>query len=430
MYFLDLSRAETTFGLAMAPDRIINSSTTESVRLGDISKDIPAERPVQTAPTVTIVITTFNHGRYLKDAISSAINQARLADKIIVVDDGSTDNSASIVAEFNSIEYVRQQNRGLSAARNTGLRKCTTTYVAFLDADDRLLPCAIEAGLKCLRAHPDCAMAYGGFRFTSENGTSLGDRYWPIIGDAHLCLLRGNIIGMHGAVLYLRDRLVEIAGFDESLRRCEDYDVYLRIAQRYPIASHPTIVAEYRKHGQNMSSDPIEMLRWAHAVLDRHQARILVGPLERTALQDGRTGWRNYYGSEAVSAALARWRAQPLIGTLSRQLLLIGWWSPGILLRRGFGYFARRLRNALPDVIVRNIKRLPFFRSGFIPIGSVRFGDFRRLSPISRSFGFDRGTPTDRYYIENSLVHAPMIYAAVSWRWATTRHVALRRLES
>jgi glycosyltransferase involved in cell wall biosynthesis len=380
----------------MAPDHNINSSTPENLGLGGVSKHV-AERPVQAAPTVTIVITTFNHGRYLKDAISSAINQTRVADKIIVVDDGSTDDSASVVSEFSDIEYVRQQNRGLSAARNTGLRKCTTTYVAFLDADDRLLPCAIDAGLRCVAANPGCAMVFGGFRSISDQGVSLGDdQRRSINGDPHLSFLRRNVVGMHGAVLYLRDRLNDIGGFDQSLRRCEDYDVYLRIAQQYRIASHPAIVAEYRKHGQNMSSNPIEMLHWAHAVLDRHEARILVGPLERTALQDGRRRWRNYYGSEALSGALARWRTQRSIGTLSKELLSIAWMSPEILLRRAFGY-------ALPAVIVRKIKRLPLFRGDFIPIGSIRFGDFRRLSPISRDFGFDRGTPIDRYYIENFL---------------------------
>jgi glycosyltransferase involved in cell wall biosynthesis len=388
----------------MAPDHLINSSTSEGLGLRSASKDVLAEWPIQAAPTVTVVITTFNHGRYIKDAISSALNQARPPDKIIVVDDGSTDNSASIIAKFDDVEYVRQQNRGLSAARNTGLWKCTTTFVCFLDADDRLLPCAIDAGLRCVAANPDCAMVYGGFRSISDKGLSFGDdQYRPIIGDPHLSFLRRNVIGMHGAVLYLRDRLVKIGGFDESLRRCEDYDVYLRIAQRYPVASHPAIVAEYRKHGENMSSNPIEMLHWAHSVLDRHEARILVGPLERNALNDGKARWRNYYRSEAVSAALGRWRAQPSIGTLSRELLSIGWRSPGILLRRAFGSFARQLRYALPETIVRKIRRLPFFRSGFVPIGSVRFGDFRRLSPISRDFGFDRGTPIDRYYIENFL---------------------------
>jgi glycosyltransferase involved in cell wall biosynthesis len=364
-----------------------------------------AGRPLHRAPSVTIVITTFNHARYLKDAISSALEQSRPADKIIVVDDGSTDDPASVVVRFDGIEFIRQPNRGLSVARNTGLRHCTTTHVAFLDADDRLLPSAIAAGLACAAANPDCALVYGGHRFVSQDGVPIGrDRYSPIIGGAHLSLLKGNFIRMHGAVLYRRDRLVEIGGFDESLRRCEDYDVYLRIAQRYPIASHSAIVAEYRKHGHNMSSDPFEMLRWAHAVLDRHEARIFVGPPERAALRDGRAEWRNHYFSEALSATITRWWAQPAIGALFRELLWIGWWSPQVLVRRAFRYLARRSKNTLLGAAVRRIRRLlPFLRPASIPVGSVRFGDLRRLSPISSDFGFDRGTPIDRYYVERFL---------------------------
>ena len=208
---------------------------------------------------------------------------------------------------------------------------------------------------------------------------------------------------MHGTVLYRRERLVGIGGFDESLRRCEDYDVYLRLAQRYPVASHPAIVAEYRKHGQNMSSNPKEMLRWANAVLDRHEARIQVGPLERTALRAGRARWRNYYGNEMWDAAIACGRTNNSILVLAKELLSIGLWSPRLLLRRVLRSFAKRTKKLLPENIVQGLKRLSYLRGCFLPIGAVRFGDLRRLSPISQNFGFDRGVPIDRYYIEGFL---------------------------
>ena len=103
---------------------------------------------------------------------------------------------------------------------------------------------------------------YGGFRQISENGNSFGpDIFLPIDGDAHLTLLRFNIIQMHATVLYRRDCLLAVKGFDESLRLLEDHDIYLRIAQRYPVASHPTIIAKYRKHGLNMSDNYVEQLR-------------------------------------------------------------------------------------------------------------------------------------------------------------------------
>ena len=104
----------------------------------------------QSRRSVTIVITTYNHARFLGEAIASAIRQEHPADNIIVVDDGSTDGTAEVVTQFKGVDYVRQENKGLSSARNTGLAKCTTDYVTFLDADDRLLPCAVAAGLSML----------------------------------------------------------------------------------------------------------------------------------------------------------------------------------------------------------------------------------------------------------------------------------------
>ena len=94
--------------------------------------------------TVAVIIPTFNHARFLAEAIKSVLAQTRPADEIIVVDDGSTDDPAAVVAKFPTVRLIRQDNRGLSAARNTGLRNCKASHIVFLDADDRLLPTALE----------------------------------------------------------------------------------------------------------------------------------------------------------------------------------------------------------------------------------------------------------------------------------------------
>lgn len=152
---------------------------------------------------IAVIIPTFNHARFLANAIKSVRAQTRPADEIIVVDDGSTDDPASVITQFPNVRLVRQDNCGPSAARNTGLRNCKTSYVTFLDADDRLLPAALESGLACIAARPECAFVSGGYRYISESGRPLGpDRFKPIEGDAHLALLRANRIIMHGTVLY------------------------------------------------------------------------------------------------------------------------------------------------------------------------------------------------------------------------------------
>jgi glycosyltransferase involved in cell wall biosynthesis len=353
--------------------------------------------------TVGVIITTFNHARFLADAITSVLAQTRQPDKIIVVDDGSADDPTAVVADFPGVRMIRQRNRGLAAARNTGLQNCATTHVVFLDADDRVLPTALEAGLACAAKRSECAFVYGGYRHISEDlGPRGGDSYYPIIGDAHLALLRGNRIAMHATVLYRRDCLMEVGGFNEALRRCEDYDLYLRIAQKYLISSHEAIVAEYRLHSENMSGDAVAMLRAALSVLDRHESRIIVGAPERAALREGRAFFRDYYVSRMLDPLSAQARASRGIGAAVKGLIQATWWSPRIVVGRLVRFVRSRVRKVLPPAVVRRIERLRGRPESF-PLGSARFGDLRRLAPISRTFGFDRGTPVDRYYIERFL---------------------------
>src|SRR5919106_374521 len=109
----------------------------------------PTDRDVSKPATVGVVITTYNHAHFLADAIESVLRQTCPAAEIIVVDDGSTDDPISVVAGYPHVNLVRQGNQGLAAARNSGLRETKTDKVIFLDADDRLLPNAVSAGLAC-----------------------------------------------------------------------------------------------------------------------------------------------------------------------------------------------------------------------------------------------------------------------------------------
>lgn len=353
--------------------------------------------------TVAVIIPTFNHARYLADAIISVLSQTRQADEIIVVDDGSTDDPATVVAQFQKVRLIRQDNGGLSAARNTGLRNCKTSHVVFLDADDRLLPTALQAGLTCIADRPDCAFVYGGYRLISENNNPISPDVFPAIdGAANLAMLRRNQIGMVAAVLFRRDCLLAVDGFDETLRRCEDYDVYLRITHRYPIATHPTIIAEYRRHGQNMSNSYVEQLKTGLEILDRHQARIPTDPLTLAALREGRAHQQTSYVSQMLNAAFDRWRTHRDIGILMGDLIQAVRWSPYTVTRKLLGVLVRHAKPVLPRPIwswIQWIRGRPYR----IPVGSVRFGDLKRSSPISDCFGFDRGTPIDRYYIEKFL---------------------------
>jgi glycosyltransferase involved in cell wall biosynthesis len=315
--------------------------------------------------TVAVIIPTFNHASFLAGAITSVLAQTHRADEIIVVDDGSTDDPAAVVAQFPEVRLVRQDNRGLSGARNTGLRSCTTDYVAFLDADDFLLPVALERGLACFADHPDCVFVYGGHRITSGDGQAISpDSFHQVGSDAHLALLRrGNQIVSIASVLFRRSCLVAENGFDETLRRCEDYDLFLRLTYRYRIAGYPSIVTEYRKHRENMSNDHLAQLETVLAVLNRHEGRIALDPPTRLALREGRAHLAKFYAAEMLVAALDRWRERRDSRAFLSDVLKAMRLSPSSVLRRSLGTLARRAFKQLPSPIARCIQRLRGYRS-------------------------------------------------------------------
>ena len=333
--------------------------------------------------SVAIVVNTYNDQMYLPDALDSALSQSIPADEIVVVDDGSHRSPQKILRRYpSSINLICQQNRGLSAARNVGLGAVNSDFVIFLDADDRLLSDAVAAGLACFRAKPEAALVYGAHRRVDATLQPLGpDRLSIVQEHPFTDLLRGNLIGMHASVMYRSSVLRQSGGFNASLRICEDYDLYLRLAKKYGVAWHPQTVAEYRLHGNNMSRDPAAMLEHALSVLDRHGASN-PAPEVREAWLDGRRNWHEYYSS---------------IADLPKY--------------RGSSTAARAKRNNLRESlrrVERGIKRCLPRRSWPPPIGNVKLGDLASTRPVSLDFGFDRGRPIDRFYIEQFLAACSM----------------------
>jgi glycosyltransferase involved in cell wall biosynthesis len=352
--------------------------------------------------SVAVVITTYNHAHFLADAIQSVLIQRHPADEIIVIDDGSTDDPNAVVAQFSGVRLIRQTNRGLAGARNTGLQAATSEAIVFLDADDRLLPEAIEEGLACFERNSQSGLVYGGHRRTDANWQPIGGDSYSPISAAYTDLLQGNLIGMHATVMYWRERLEEIGGFDKGLRRCEDYDVYLRMAQAYSITSHPNIVAEYRIHGKNMSTDHVDMLRWVLKVHGRQKRFAFAHPGGADAWRRGRSIWRGYYSHQAILIAMEAGlrNGERLKGV--KDIVEATFMSPNHATRLLISLARRRLGDILPPALLRRIRQ---FRSGrrAPAVGRVRFGDLGGSAPIDDDFGFGRGTPIDRGYITEFL---------------------------
>jgi glycosyltransferase involved in cell wall biosynthesis len=345
-----------------------------------------------------IVITTFNHAHFLSCAIESCLRQTAAIDEIIVIDDGSTDDPASVVARYRKVRIISQENRGLAAARNTGVAATDAAFLTFLDADDRLLPEAMEVGIRHLEAQPSAAMVYGAHRMVDVDGRPVSAKiHIPVFGDAYLQFLRrGNFVGMHATVVYRRERLAALGGFDESFRSCEDYELFMRIVKTGAIVSHDCLVAEYRKHGQNMSNNRRRMLAAALRVLDVQSASIVTAE-ERLAIAEGRKFWRAYYAGELAEDAIRDLHYHPLMAF--KAIFHSFQMAPLTVLRTARVNVQRRLAKRVPSAIGRLMPERFWTPS----VGMFKFGDFARTNPVSKSFGFDRGKPIDRYYIENFL---------------------------
>lgn len=245
-------------------------------------------------PLVSIIIPCYNYGHFLAEAIESVLQQAYPAKEIVVVDDGSTDNTAAVAACYPAARYVYQQNQGLSAARNTGIRQSQGTYLVFLDADDWLLPGALATNVEQLQLHPQAAFVAGTYTKVYENGQAaeIKDAVIPTQPYNEL-LSRGNFIAMIAAVMFTRWAVQQFT-YDISLPNCEDYDLYLAITRHHPIVQHNKQLAAYRIHTAAMSAIALPMLQGALKVLSRQRPH-LRSPAEIEAYYRGIYFWNTYY---------------------------------------------------------------------------------------------------------------------------------------
>jgi glycosyltransferase involved in cell wall biosynthesis len=277
---------------------------------------------------VSVVIPCYNQAHFLGEAIESVLAQTYPHFEIVVVDDGSTDNTSEVAARYPRVRCVRQHNQGLAAARNAGLRESKGDYLVFLDADDRLLPDALRVGLECLKVHPECAFASGRYKFIAPHGSPLPG--WPdpfVNKDGYVALLQGNYVTMHATVVYRRTVLESVGGFDTSLAACEDYDTFLRIARKFSIHHHDKAIAEYRRRGTNISNDPALMLSSSVAVLRSQRTYVKTNAHYKEIYKTGLRFWQDSYGVPLAWEVLAHAQKHEWKQTLLDLLVLLGYYS-------------------------------------------------------------------------------------------------------
>ncbi len=353
---------------------------------------------------ISVIIPCFNHSHFLGEAIESVLTQAYPCVEVVVVDDGSTDETATVSARYPTVRYVRQAHQGLAAARNTGIARSAGEYLAFVDADDLLLPDALAISHEWLCDHPDEAFVSGHYRFRYGDKVRLAERKHPAHPNAYCALLQCNYITMHGAVLYRRGAVVAVGGFDQSLKACEDYDLYVRLARSYSVGRHNAVVAEYRQHDANMTRDAALMLQASVAALQKQRPHVAHHPEYQQAYASGMRFWHDLYGVELLQSVgrdlrLRCWRRA------ARDLTTLMRYGPaGIVARTACRLLIRAARR----------QRVAWRSRGARRVGGVDFGALRSVIPVSREFGFDRGQPIDRYYIERFLAgHASDIRGRV-----------------
>jgi glycosyltransferase involved in cell wall biosynthesis len=234
------------------------------------------------SPRVSVIIPTYNRSWCLSEAIDSVLSQTHHNTELIVVDDGSTDETPALLARYgNRLRCLRQTNRGVSAARNHGIQAADGVLIALLDSDDTWQPDKLARQVDFFDRQPAAKICQ-----TEETWIRRGVRVnpkrrhrkpsgWIFEASLALCLVSPS------AVMMRRELLEEMGGFDESLPACEDYDLWLRVSLRYPIhLIDDALVVKRGGHNDQLSRQ--------HS-LDRYRIQSLVKIIGSEPLTDDQT---------------------------------------------------------------------------------------------------------------------------------------------
>lgn len=283
-------------------------------------------------PLVSIVIPCFNQAQYLGSSIASARAQSYIPLEVIVVDDGSTDHTAA-VASASGATMIRTTHSGVSHARNAGLRAARGEFVLFLDADDELLPDAVDIGVRALTAAPSGACAVGRTRPIDVDGRDLAaPPPRAPVSDLYRAWLSENFVFTPGAALFRRLPFCGVGGFPEDVGPAADYAVYLELARTGRVVDHGQVVVRYRSHPASMSRDSSRMLRATMRVLEKERPQLPVG--YEADFRRGRSRWARWYGEQLIEWIREDARVRGARLEHFRGLAMLCRYCPGLLLSR------------------------------------------------------------------------------------------------
>jgi glycosyltransferase involved in cell wall biosynthesis len=221
---------------------------------------------------VSVIVPSYNASRYIRETLESVLGQTYSSFEVIVVDDGSTDETPAIVADYSRrdsrIRLVSQPNSGVGAARNRGIAQASGEFIAPLDADDIWYPEKLAKQVESLeRRGTEWALGYCWSKSINERGeASMPLAHWPIRGNAFYALIYRNIIGNASVPLFRTSAVREIGGYrtraeQGEVQGCEDWDLTVRVAAKYLVDEVPAYLVGYRQIAATMSSDVVKMAK-------------------------------------------------------------------------------------------------------------------------------------------------------------------------
>lgn len=205
--------------------------------------------------TISLIIPTYNRCSLLRRALYSVLEQTRLPDKIIVIDDGSTDNTAEmLINEFSQVSTLIQTNKGVSAARNLGIQQAKGDWIAFLDSDDSWVAEKLTTQIRALQQAPELKVCHAE-EIWIRNGVRVNAMHkhkknggWIFKQRLPLCAMSPSSMMIHRTIFD------DVGLFDENLPACEDYDLWLRITAKYPVLFlEEPLIKKYGGHEDQLS---------------------------------------------------------------------------------------------------------------------------------------------------------------------------------
>ena len=181
-----------------------------------VKESINADNKIAPSVIVSIIIPCYNSERFITETIESVLSQTYKNYEIIVVDDGSTDNTKSIVSNYPEIKYIYQTNQGTSSARNNGLKVSKGKYIIFLDHDDKLLPERLQSGVEYLEDNLNCAFVLGWFDYIDSNGLIFNTAIDHLDDVDYKTMLEGKILVSPSGCMFRKEHLITVGGFDPN----------------------------------------------------------------------------------------------------------------------------------------------------------------------------------------------------------------------